>query len=238
MRRALHTAALCLALALPVPVLAQTSPGHGVDPARDIILGPADAPLELVIYDSTGCPPCLRHMETSLDELRRVHVDPGALRIVFRTVPIAFRRMDGTSEEERRAAYSLSDVLARNLLCHAENRDGEGYSRALTLLIAARNEALSPVALANWPYLSTDNQNALIGALQRNGGVVIPEFQTCSQAPVNDTFTGAFERNMESLAAVNGGQIAVPAWFLNGERVTPELILDTIARTRLERGLQ
>jgi hypothetical protein len=208
--------------------LAQTSPGHGVDPARDIILGSADAPLELVIYDSTGCPPCLRHMETSLDELRRVHVDPGALRIVFRTVPIAFRRMDGTSEEERRAAYSLSDVLARNLLCHAANRGGEGYARALSLLIEARSDSLSPVALANWPYLSTDNQNALIGALQRNGGIDPQQLGTCLQGPLNDTFTDTFERNMETLAAVNGGQVAVPAWFLNGARITPQLVMNAI----------
>lgn len=232
MRRALFTSALCLVLALPVTGLAQTSPGHDVDPAQDIILGEADAPLELVIYDSTGCPPCLGHMETSLADLREEYVADGQLRIVFRTVPIAFRRIEGTSEEERRAAYGLSDALARNLLCHAENRGPDGYVQALTLLIEARSESVSPTALANWPYLNTDNQNALIGALQRNGGIAPQELGACLQGPLNATFTATFERNTEALAAVNNGQVSVPAWFLNSERITPELVLDAIAEAR------
>jgi Na+/H+ antiporter NhaA len=57
-----------------------------VDPARDHVRGPADAPLELVEYADFACPFCARATGV-LDDLRRRFGDE--LRYVFRHLPLA-----------------------------------------------------------------------------------------------------------------------------------------------------
>ena len=53
------------------------------------VLGSDDAPLTLVEFTDFQCPFCSRFSSTTFEELKRVYVDTGQLRLVSRDLPLA-----------------------------------------------------------------------------------------------------------------------------------------------------
>ena len=53
------------------------------------VLGSDDAPLTLVEFTDYQCPFCSRFSSTTFDELKRVYIDTGQLRLVSRDLPLA-----------------------------------------------------------------------------------------------------------------------------------------------------
>ncbi|HEU0222367.1 MAG TPA: DsbA family protein [Paracoccaceae bacterium] len=78
---------LAMAAALPAWAVTPLRAQEGADPRlAEIVLGTAEAPVELIEYASFTCPHCARFHGEVLPRLREIYVDQGKLRIVFRSV--------------------------------------------------------------------------------------------------------------------------------------------------------
>ena len=55
--------------------------------ADDMVLGDADAPVEIIEYASVTCPGCANFHQTVLPQIREKYVDTGKVKLVFREFP-------------------------------------------------------------------------------------------------------------------------------------------------------
>ena len=75
---------------------AQTSTGADVSmadllvpgPLGDEIQGQADAPVTIVEYASMTCPHCSHFHETTYPEMKKIYIDTGKVRFIFREFPL------------------------------------------------------------------------------------------------------------------------------------------------------
>jgi protein-disulfide isomerase len=60
----------------------------GVDPAKDKIMGDANAPVTLVEYSSLTCPHCANFHQMTVPDLKEKYVKTGKVRYVIREFPL------------------------------------------------------------------------------------------------------------------------------------------------------
>lgn len=189
-----------------------------VDPKIDVIVGPADAAHEMIIYYAPGCPHCLSVHKHVFDEVRAGYVVPGKLRVVLRAVPVIFpQRGNGYDDERYVRAQKLSISLGFNLRCRHHYHGANALLHALETQIAAI-DALPKGTWRTWPYLPEADEQEFIQAMLSKGGIVREEFDSCVAPPLHADFKSIFKRNTDLLREVTG-QLSVPAYFLNERRI-------------------
>lgn len=110
---------------------------HSVDPERDHVLGPADAPVTLLEYGDFECPFCARSYP-AVKELRRRLGD--RLRVVFRHFPRpehpharhAAEAAEAAAAQKEHFFWSMHDLLFEHQQA-LEPEDLVGYARAIGL---------------------------------------------------------------------------------------------------------
>jgi protein-disulfide isomerase len=76
-----------LALGAGVPFLAVLPAAAADDPRlAEMVLGSADAPVEIIEYASLTCPHCARFHVDVLPKLKDAYIDTGKVRLLFREV--------------------------------------------------------------------------------------------------------------------------------------------------------
>lgn len=69
-----------------VAVAQEATPSSEAQLVPDMVLGQADAPVEVIEYASFTCPHCANFHATALDRLRENYIDTGKVRFVYREV--------------------------------------------------------------------------------------------------------------------------------------------------------
>lgn len=110
-----------------------------VDIAGGVILGSAEAPLTLVEFSDYQCPFCRRFHDQTFSQLKKVYIDTGKVRYVFRDFPL-----DRIHPQARKAAeaahcvgdqgkyWQIHDVLFRSQQ-HLKSGDLKSYAQKLGL---------------------------------------------------------------------------------------------------------
>ncbi len=82
------------ALALGILILstiafgaARAEPVSTEDALADKVLGNADAPIEIIAYESLTCPHCASFHENAWKEIKKNYIEPGKAKFVFRDFP-------------------------------------------------------------------------------------------------------------------------------------------------------
>lgn len=209
--------ALCLMAAVPGIGAADQK----LDPKLDATIGQAEAPHQLVIYYSPGCPKCLTFLDTDLVFILQGYVRDGRLLVVLRDIPSFFPVID-TTEEKILAAYRFSSTLSLNLHCYHRTKELQSFLIALDALIVAQKEhsAANPAVL--FPYLPEGAaQQAFFASLSRRDGFDAAGIGDCAQGEIWDEIVARWDRNKQIFdATAKGG--GVPALFIDGQRVAPK----------------
>jgi protein-disulfide isomerase len=100
MREIWFAAITFLALAAPLPALAQSAPTPSKPPSAEVlanplaltpddrILGKADAPITIVEYASMTCPHCAHFATEVLPQLQQKWIDSGKAKLIMRDYPL------------------------------------------------------------------------------------------------------------------------------------------------------
>lgn len=75
--------ALSLAMAAPFAI----TPAMAADPLPDIIMGDADAPVEIIEYASMTCPHCASFHATTFKQVKEEYIDTGKAKFIMREFP-------------------------------------------------------------------------------------------------------------------------------------------------------
>lgn len=211
----LRTAVAVLALAAGSPALAELNPGHQVDAAIDIIVGEEDAPHELIVYFSPGCPLCIVYHSQLRDQLER-GVSEDRLRIVYRLVPQFYHRAGDVVQVE--LGEERSEWFARWLQCTYETRGAEQFEEALSLFVRAamaRNRGFER-GPADWPAVPKLRFYSFQDLLRERGVYADPNQPACNVERARDIFA----RNIVLLDHTAGDQRAryhAPMLIIDGD---------------------
>lgn len=211
----LHTAVVVLALAAGSPAMAETSPGHQVDAAIDLIVGSENAPHELIVYFSPGCPLCIVYHSQLRDQLER-GVSEDRLRIVYRLVPQFYHRAGDVVQVE--LAGERSDWMARWLQCRFSTGGAEDFETALSVFIRyamASNRGFER-GPADWPAVPKLRFYSFQELLRERGVYLDPMQERCNP----ERAAQVFARNLVLLDHTAGDQRAryhAPMLIIDGD---------------------
>jgi protein-disulfide isomerase len=88
MSQRLRGMALIWALAVVVALGAAAAARAAEPPLRDLVLGNADAKIEVVEYASLTCPHCAAFNQDTLPKIKAEYIDSGKVKLVFRDFPL------------------------------------------------------------------------------------------------------------------------------------------------------
>lgn len=116
-RRFLLTLAGVLALAAPLPAMAEDRVG-----ARDIGLGNANAPVTVVEYASVTCPHCAKFNATIMPVLKAKYIDTGKVHYIFREFPTPPENISAAGFLVARCAGPDRYLFVVDALFHAQDQ--------------------------------------------------------------------------------------------------------------------
>ncbi len=111
---------------------------------NDRVLGDANAPVEIVAYESLTCPHCAAFHRDTYDLLKERYIDTGKVRFVFRDFPL-----DGTALRASMLArcadpsqfFGMIEVLFRSQSDWARSQDTVGALGKIGLFAGIRRDA-------------------------------------------------------------------------------------------------
>jgi len=134
----------------------------------EMVVGAADAPVTIIEYASMTCPHCARFHVNTYPDLKRLYIDTGKVRLIYRDFPL-----DGSALR--------ASMLTR---CGGENRR-EGF---LTVLFQQQRQWTNVTSLAEL------DEN--LGRIAKLGGISTEAYQACmansaiEDAVLKDRLTG------------------------------------------------
>ncbi len=197
-------------LAMGLPASAELNPGHQVDPALDIIVGEEDAPHELIVYFSPGCPGCII-LHDFLSDLYGRGVSEDRLRIVYRLVPAFYHRGSNNPVAEMR-----SDWMGRWLQCTHTTEGADSFDAAMDVFISyamATNRRFE--GEITWPAIPNGRFASFRTLLRERGVYADPDQPACDTERARDIFA----RNVVLLGQTAGedrSRVQAPMLILDG----------------------
>ncbi len=207
----LIAAVTTMVLAVGLPASAELSPGHQVDPEIDVIVGEEDAPHELIVYFSPGCPGCIV-LHDFLSDLYERGISEDRLRIVYRLVPAFYHRGGNNQLAEER-----SDWMARWLQCTYTRGGAEDFETALDVFISyamASNRRFEGGEIT-WPAIPNGRFSSFRNLLRERGVYADPAQPACDTERASDIFA----RNIVLLDHTAGDErerVRAPMLILDG----------------------
>jgi len=156
---------------------------------RDVILGDADAPVSIVLYEDFQCPYCVQFFDETEKQIRTAYVETGKAKIVYRHFPLTSIHPSATPAAE--ASECAKD----------QGKFWEFHDAILTSESAAVNEtSLTP---------------ALYTQVAKDLGLDMAKFSSCVSNRDHKDFVAAQATEATTKYGVN----STPTIFVNDQKV-------------------
>jgi len=139
--------------------------------ASDRVMGRADAPITIIEYASFTCPHCATFNSDVLPELKRLYIDTGKAKLIFRDLPTAPVQVSASLAAMARCAapnrfFTVTDHLMRGQEAAFRSNDIAGWMRG-AIPQTGRTEAQLLECMNS--QTTRDTLNADVDAAQASG---------------------------------------------------------------------